>query len=223
MPTYKRCGPEVQEMADDIMREYPDHQPLIDAELKIDFLFAEPEYNENGEPASDAITHHGCKALGLTRKMSLKDRAAGRGDVEILLDGYWWRTVDDPERAALLDHELHHIAVTPGKTDNLRRPIVKLRKHDVDIGWFALIAHRHGEASQERKQARSIMESHGQFFWPQITGTDKIEEAARAARGNTVTIRTAAGEGQPIPEGDWKRGLETIKKSARAQNSALAK
>lgn len=180
MPTYARCPAEVSEMAQSILREFETHQPVLDARVKIDLMFAMPDLDEkSGMPINDAITHHGRRALGLCRKIGLKDRAKGMGDVEIILDGHWWDSVDMPERAAVLDHELHHIQVSgktngDGKfifnTDDLGRPKILLRDHDVEIGWFNIIAHRHASASQERIQAKQIMEQSGQFYWPELGG-----------------------------------------------------
>jgi hypothetical protein len=52
--------------------------------------------------------------------------------------------------------------------DDLKRPKLKLRKHDVEVGWFAIVAGRHGSASLEIEQAKAVMDSYGQLFWPCI-------------------------------------------------------
>lgn len=174
MPTFQRCDERVNAMADELLCEFATHQPLLDAKVKIDFVFAFPDYDEDsGEPINDALRKNGCKALGICRKLALKDRALGRGDAEISLDGEWWRQSDNSERRALLDHELHHLDVKRNKDgtaqrDDLGRPILKLRPHDHEFGWFEVIAARHGVASQERIQARRIMEQSGQFYWPDL-------------------------------------------------------
>lgn len=168
MPTFKRCDASVQEMADALIAEFETHKPLADYKVKIDFLFAWPDYDETtGEPINDALKKNGVKALGVTRKINLADRAKGNGDAEIKLDGPHWDESDERNRRALLDHELYHIVATE-KKDDIGRPIIKLRKHDVDVGWFAIIAKRHGIASIERQQAAQIMEQAGQYFWPEL-------------------------------------------------------
>jgi Putative phage metallopeptidase len=178
MPTtFKRCDESVTQLASEILCEFESHKPLLDAKVRIDYVFACPDLDEDGTPKNDALKRNGVKALGITRKLGAKDRALGRGDAEVALDHFWWtETASDEMRRALLDHELHHVSVVIGKQSGLAvreedgRPKIKLRKHDVDVGWFRIVAERHGEHSMERIQARQLMESSGQLFWPDIVG-----------------------------------------------------
>lgn len=187
MPTYEKADEAVRDMAQTILQQFETHAPVLTAGVRIDFLFAFADLDaKTGLPKNDAITHRGRRALGLCRKIKVKDRVKGMGDAEITLDGDWWVTVDDEERRALLDHELHHIAVIEGEKDKAGRPKLALREHDVEFGWFTVIAARHGLHSQERKQAAQIMEMHGQFYFPELvkaTGgrTSKLEMSQRAA------------------------------------------
>lgn len=168
MPTFKRCPIDVDAAASTLMFKYPCFAPLIDAEIKIDFVFAYPDLDETtGEPKGDALKKNGVKALGITRKLPLKDRAMGRADAEIALDGAWWEKAPGAEQRALLDHELFHLVPT-GKRDDLGRPLLKLRPHDYEFGWFEAVANRHGNASQERQQAQRLIDQSGQFFWPDL-------------------------------------------------------
>lgn len=173
MTTYTKCPTEINEMALEILCKFESHKPLLDAKVKIDFIFAEPELDaRTGIPKSDALKHNGCRALGICRKVSLKERAIGRGDAEITLDGYWWTSASPEEQAALLDHELHHISLKTQYdkpvTDDLGRPVIILRPHDFEVGWFSIIAERNGMASQEQKQAHTAMSKMGQYFWPEL-------------------------------------------------------
>lgn len=173
MSTYQQADKEIYDLAEEILSEFPTHKPIVDAGVKIDIVVAYGTQDENGEIMSNALNHHGNKALGICRILKLKDRAMGRGDAEISLDGDWWRTADIYEQRALLDHELHHIAIKGDEpeTDDLGRPKLRLRKHDTDIGWFGIVAERHGEHSMERKQAKQIADAYGQFYWPEVFGT----------------------------------------------------
>lgn len=176
MPTFEKCPKEVERLAQELIHQYETHKPLANLEVKIDFVFAYADEDEKGRVLNDALTKNGIKALGITRNISLKDRALGRGDAEICLDGDHWGEINGEEQAALLDHELHHISVKCDKNgnvkfDDLGRPCIKLRKHDVEVGWFKCIADRHGSASVEQKQAKAIMDSQGQFYWPGIAPT----------------------------------------------------
>lgn len=172
MSTYKKA-PEIKELADEILNKFDTHKPLVEHKVRIDFLFAFASVDEQGEAHGCAITHHGVRAYGLTRKIPLKERAMGRGDAEVMLDGDWWQNATEASRRALLDHEMHHLEVCFDEdqvliTDDLKRPKLKLRKHDVEVGWFAIVAGRHGSASLEMQQAKVLMDSYGQLFWPAL-------------------------------------------------------
>ena len=210
MTSYERCPKAVEDMAEALLREFPEHRPVLDAKVRIDFVFGYPEYDEAGEPQGFALLKNGIRVFALTRKIALKDRALGRGDAEIALDGQWWdkEAKNDSERRALLDHELHHIAVQQSglgvvRTDDLSRPLITLRKHDVEIGWFAIVARRHAQHSQECIQAKFVMDNAGQLFWPGLFGEkqqaahhDGVENAVRNFRsivekpGGEITIKS---------------------------------
>ncbi len=194
MSTYQKCDPSVKLMANEILHQYETHKPLINARVTIDFVFAYGERDDVGNLKTNAIMHHGHAAGGLCRKISLKDRAKGMADAEILLDGDNWKEMTEPEQKALLDHELHHIAVKIDERgvllDDLKRPILQLRKHDVEIGWFKEIAARHGDAAPERLQARQIMLDYGQYFWPDIAPPVELY----TPENTSITLRTAGKE-----------------------------
>lgn len=179
MPTFQKCDKDVADLAQELLKKYDSHKPLVELEVKIDFVFAFADTNDKGIETNNALSKNGIKALGITRKIPLKDRVLGRGDAEIALDGGWWQKASGDEQAALLDHELHHIAVKTDKVgnpqfDDIGRPQIQLRKHDAEIGWFRCIAERHGAASMERQQAKSLMDNLGQWFWPDVAPTIEL-------------------------------------------------
>jgi hypothetical protein len=193
MPTFKKCEKAIHDLADKILNKFPSHLPLIETKCRVDLVFAYCDRDEDtDQPLNDAIIHQGRKALGLCRAIALKDRVLGRGDAEITLDGDWWTDATDAQKEALLDHELHHISIKTSKRvylfDDLGRPKIKLRKHDVEVGWFACIADRHGAASQEQIQAAAIMEKTGQYFWPGL-----IDGGGQKAIEDTTVTLSAAG------------------------------
>jgi len=209
MTSYEKAGEDMQINIRTLLALYPEHEVLRNAKVRFDVVFAYPEYDGHGEPKGPAMVERGRKILGKTRKIPLKDRALGRGDVEICLDGHFWDKVgSEADKMALLDHELHHISVkTSGigtiQTDDLERPLIQLRQHDVEVGWFAVIARRHGRASQEVQQAKWIMDNAGQLFWPDLfkdapirVTEDHIENAVKnfravvQAAGGEVTMKT---------------------------------
>lgn len=177
MPTFQKCSQVIKDLANEVLCEFESHKPLLDARVTIDYVFAFGDKDEDGHLVNDALKKNGVKALGIARKIPLKDRALGRSDGEIALDGDWWGDASDAEQRALLDHELHHFAVKIDKRglvrDDLGRPVLQLRHHDIDCGWFKIVAERHGQHSQERIQARAIMDQYGQAFWPDIIAAQK--------------------------------------------------
>lgn len=169
MPTYERCPKSVDEMAKSLLAEFETHEPTVRAGVSIDFLFAIPDTDDTGKVLRPAISSGGYPALGQCRKINLKDRVAGRADVEILLDSVWWGNATVDEQRALLDHELHHIQPhRKGERDDAGRPKLSIRKHDVQVGWFSIVATRHGKASIEQQDAAKIFDRYGQAFWPDL-------------------------------------------------------
>ncbi len=163
-------------MAREILCQFDTHKPLLDARVKLDLIFALADRDDHGAITNDALKLHGRKCLGVARKIKLKDRLMGRGDVEVTLDGDWWAEATDEDRRALLDHELHHFIVetdSNGKalTDDITRPKIVMRKHDYEFGWFEVIAARHGKHSQEVQQAKMMVEASGQILFPNLVFT----------------------------------------------------
>lgn len=194
MPTWEKCDTSIERLAQELIAKYESHKPLAVSEVKIDFVFARGDVNDKGVRLNDALTRNGIKALGITRVISLKDRVLGRGDAEISLDGDWWPTASAEEQAALLDHELHHVSVKSDRAgnaqyDDIGRPLIKLRKHDQEFGWFKCIAERHGAASQERIQAKSMMDNQGQYYWPDVAPRVTISSGDKSV---TVPLGTFA-------------------------------
>lgn len=168
MSTFLKCPAEVHALAAGILKEFPSHEPLLRAKLKIDLLFALAERDDAGNKKGVALKLGGRECLGIARRIKLKDRVMGRGDCEVSLDGDWWADASAEQQRALLDHELHHFVVElDGErvvTDDIGRPVVRMRKHDYEFGWFEVIAGRHGLHSMEVQQARRMMERSGKIL-----------------------------------------------------------
>lgn len=190
MPTYSPAPEEVSILASALLCQFETHKLTLDSRVKIDYVFARGDVDpDTGERINDAIKKDGFRVLGQTRIISLKDRAMGRGDVEIVLDADHWDEINEEQQRAILDHELHHVTVKVDLRgvvrDDLGRPKLKLRKHDVQLGWFSAIAARHGNAAEERIQAKRLADNYGQYFWPDIFGKSNEEQLA----GTSVTIK----------------------------------
>lgn len=174
MPRFEKAPDEVNALAREIIVEFSSHRDLEDGLVKIDFLYAHPELNEDQEEIGPALSDRGVPCLAKTKLMSLENRADGCGDVRILIDAKAYRAMTREEKKALLDHELTHIIVRKkdGEVllDDLDRPRLKLRHHDYEFGWFNVCALRHGVNSVERQQARRLFDEAGQMYWPDLVG-----------------------------------------------------
>jgi hypothetical protein len=176
MPKFQIADQSVNQLAEGIMLAhmgelYTLYTIATPEPLKIDFVFALAELDEEGQPVGPAIKHRGYPAAGLCKVVNLHDRTLGRGDAEIQLDYHVWSKMDPGQQEALLAHELWHIMPLKDqegriKRDDLRRVKIKLRKHDYDFGWFTRIAELYAADSMEVKQARQIFVEDGQFLMP---------------------------------------------------------
>jgi len=140
------------------------HPDLKASQARIDLLFI-------WSTGDDAVLRlHGYSCQAVVRIIGDKDRVAGRGDAEIVIDKANWEDLTDAEKDALLDHELYHLIVQKDsygaiKVDGHRRPKFRMRLHDQQVGWFDEIARRHGDASAEIKHARSLLKQRGQLYF----------------------------------------------------------
>lgn len=102
----------------------------------------------------EQMTHRGIPAYAYVKATSLKERALGQKDATIVVDFNSWTQMAESRRIALIDHELYHLTIKKDKEmanefDDLGRPKIKMRKHDIEYGWFVEIAQEHKEASIE--------------------------------------------------------------------------
>ena len=191
-------------MAKTLMIQY--HNELFEHEVKIDYLFAFGELDEEtSEKLAPAINHHGWPALGLASRTKLKDRVKGMGDCEILLDGDEWPKMTYAQQLALLDHELEHFELKRDKfgnieKDDIDRPKLTLREHDRQHGWFDNIAQRHGINSNEVKQFRAIITEAGGSYVPHARLADPTEDPVTPELQDAVT-EIAAGSPSPAASG----------------------
>jgi hypothetical protein len=108
-----------------VMRSF--HPRLREAGVKVVVLFA---YNPDG----DAIKHGGYPALAKVKPLTLKDRVTKNADAELLIDEREWRTLQEPQKDALLDHELSHLDRIDLQGDQLR----KARQEDANAPVWKL-------------------------------------------------------------------------------------
>lgn len=197
--TFEKAPDEVENRVRDLLQiHYEEHWNVG---IKIDLIFVR---NDTGQP----LSHQGYPAAAVVRIIPLKDRSMDRGDAEIVIDAEGYEGMDDPQRDALLDHELYHLVLAKDKDmkvklDDLGRPMLRMRKHDHQVGWFREIAVRHGRNSMECRQAKLIYDKHAQAYWPQLLSgsSGALSEGSVTISGGGKTVEmtseqfTAAAEG----------------------------
>lgn len=184
MPTtYAKADAKTVALVKKIMgQQYAD---LADAEVTIDVLFA---HNEEGPP----VTLHGYPCMAVIKVMSLKDRVAGSADVRLIIDGDGWKNWSDERKRALIDHELYHLElrVKNGKvkTDDIRRPLLRARKHDFEGGGFYTIIARHGKHAIEGQFAALIERrlTQQEFNWGDAIDAAELEREERETKSEAA-------------------------------------
>lgn len=182
MKKYSSAPSEVADRVAHLIKLF--NRDLLDAGVKIDLLSV-----TNDDEEAVPLTLHGYPCQAVVRIINSKDRAKGCGDAEIVIDEANYLTLTDAERDALCDHELHHLEVCKTKKGRLildenRRPKLKMKKHDVQIGWFETIAIRHGAASAECKQAARVLTGGAQSFFAFFKIEHKDKPAAKRIGGS---------------------------------------
>jgi hypothetical protein len=163
MTTYDTPPSEVLDTINSTMEQH--HEELHSAGVTVDAIIA---FNDKGE---NPIKHGGYPALAYIKITSLKNRIKGMADAEITIDGDAYNAMNDLQRIALIDHELHHLIVARDKEESIKfddanRPKLKIRKHDYQMGWFRDIALRHKENSPEIYQAQMLWSADANTFFP---------------------------------------------------------
>lgn len=165
MPTLTRPKADVFELLADVMARF--HGPLERFGVTVGLLAAWPNEGEG-----NTLKLHGYPCAAVVKVTPYRQRVQGIEDAVITLDGPTWNTLSEPERTALLDHELQHLEVSLDNEGNPRsddhgRPKLKVRLHDWQLGGFDAIAARHKAAALEVQAFRQARDRHYQsvFAW----------------------------------------------------------
>jgi hypothetical protein len=161
---YLRASADVLKIVTSIIDEH--YKELRSARVTIEALTVHSD--KEGEPA---LTLRGRECGAIIRKTNTKERVAGRADAEIILDREYFKDLTARQRRALLHHELHHLLVRLDKDDEIKRdtagrPMLAMREHDYEVGWFHEIAGIYGADSGEVMQARTLLKGKlGQIYF----------------------------------------------------------
>lgn len=224
MPRYELAPAEVGQIVERMTERY--HPELRDAGVTIECLMAFPTVDKNGDSSGAALKHGGYPVAATVRAIGLKDRTAGRADVEIVIDGDRWPTWSEEQCYALIDHELEHLELKTDKDgalvrDDLDRPRFKMRKHDWQFGWFDSIVRRHGRHAFEHTQLVEFQEVGYQQRW--LPFLDEPDTTPKT----TATMEHAMAAAEPSHPKDFRdevekefesRGILAGKKSSKRKH-----
>ena len=132
----------------EVMERY--HRPLHDAGVRVGIVLAQSDGD------SPPVTHGGYPAVAKIKIVALKDRLSKSFDAELLIDRQEFEDLTERQRAALIHHELCHVALSKYSyrkaqdqygnvieggeeeirfaADDLNRPKLKMRKGDRNFG-----------------------------------------------------------------------------------------
>lgn len=157
-----------------------DRPELHSAGVRIDVLTLSDDDDETG----GVLKLGGYTCAAIVRITSAKERAAGRGDAEIVIAYEWWKKRTERQQEALLFHELWHLKLKTRdgipQFDSNERPFLKMRLHDHNFGWFNEVAARYGEDSYEVEQANAFKAKSGQMHFGWMEAPAKAKASAHA-------------------------------------------
>lgn len=163
MPTtYTQCDNEIGDRLEKVIAKY--HPDLHKAQPTFNCLFA---WNETTKP----LKLHGYPCLAVIKVNKLDDRAKGMADVTLKIDGKRWAELKEPDKTALLHHEICHLVPKldkedKPKLDDLERPLLGTRHHDFELGGFQEVIEAHKTAAVEAQQIDQVARLvQGMFPW----------------------------------------------------------
>ena len=160
-----------KELLTEVITKY--HEELGAVGVSISILMVHPAENDKGEKVSAALKLRGHPCDGISSITPIKYRAMGVSDAHIQLAADRWDEFTDKEKVALLDHELEHFIVSRNQKgdpiiDSMGRPKLKMKIHDVELGFFTSVAMRHKMDSGEVHACRQLLVVHGETYFPFI-------------------------------------------------------
>lgn len=183
MPTtYVEADPAAVKLLEKLITEH--REDLVQADANVTLLFAHGTLTRFGI-RKPAMKSRGHQVLGKCKVNSIADRAEGKGDATIVVDGDRWDQLSEGRRRALLHHELSHIAVWGGKTDADDRPKLKLQHADFDFDGFHAVIDLYGVEAVEAANLQRVIEDHRQLVLPFAEGPVAAAPEPKPARTRT--------------------------------------
>jgi hypothetical protein len=156
--TFVECDPSVYRLLDRLIAEFrPDLDAARAAGARL-FL----KFGTTGDELRPPLKRRGKRLGGYCRVHSVEDKADGSADVTITLDGDRWGKWPAKRQAALLHHELNHVAPWDKKLDALGRPALKSRPGDWEFDGFHDVMDLYGADSFEHTNLDAVRTHHRQ-------------------------------------------------------------
>lgn len=229
MNKYTAAGLDVARSAKKLIKKY--HEGLSKARVRIDFLFVTTDGEDgcalkcNGYPAAAVAS-----IVPQKYRVATGRKGSGAADARVIIDKDAWTELTDKQKDALLDHEIQHFEVVMEAEsgtialDGNDRPKLRLRKHDVSIGWFTVVAQRHGEHSGEVMQARAMIENTATIFLPgfEFTAKQTPGQKAKAAKASKAKTKEKAAKPLELTQGQPDNVID-IAPATKTKEKAAAK
>ncbi len=152
--TYEPCGAAVNAIVADLYtRRFLD---LKDAGLTVATLFVQDGTGEQ------CLKHAGYAAAAQIKINPLRCRVEGKDDCTIVIDAVMWKTLTPTAQEALIAHELYHVDIQRDdeahvKLDDIGRPLIKLKKHDRQLGVFDAVVKWYGGDSLDFQAVDNVV------------------------------------------------------------------
>lgn len=196
MPAEFAKAPEVESIAQQLIRECPDHQHLVEA--RILYLFRYGTWSKGG----DTVLGKAQRLTGLSgylaKQMLLRAVDVSGEDAAfdfvIMINGDRWEYLSPGHRAALVDHQLCHCIKTGD--DDEGRPIWAIANHDVEE--FASVVRRHGIHDERLRGFAKVLK---QVSIEAQATLDDYDEDGQIAAGSAVPVDAAEPGESMVAEG----------------------
>lgn len=157
--TYEAAPAATRDLITEVMNQF--HLPLATEEVTVAALVVR-RFDKDDQPLP-ALRRHGNLANAVIRRVPARRRPLVDHDLELELDGLSWDSLSPEARRALVDHELTHVTLIPGKEpphtpqrDDNGYVRLKLRPDEVCFTGFFGVIERHGEAALEARDFKRL-------------------------------------------------------------------
>lgn len=161
--TYQKAENEIVKLANQACEKY--HPDLAKAGVKIAVLMVEPSRDKDDNPTAPAIMVAGQPVTAKIQLANARLRVLCGVDVVIDVDSERYHELTTAQAIALFDHELEHLVIEDGKTDD-GRPKLMSKPDDISVTGFECVIKRHGEDALEAMAIKRVVDVCGQKLFP---------------------------------------------------------